>query len=42
MLAFALPISLKLALDTVFPGEKTVGAFSASHIKGAASLAQKL
>jgi ATP-binding cassette, subfamily B, bacterial MsbA len=42
VLAFTLPLSLKLALDTVFPGEKTVGVFSARHITDAASLAQKL
>ena len=41
-LAFTLPLSLKLALDTVFPGETAVGAFSASDIKDAPTLAQKL
>ena len=42
MLAFTLPLSLKLALDTVFPSQKAGGAFSVSDIKDAASLAQKL
>jgi ATP-binding cassette, subfamily B, bacterial MsbA len=42
MLAFTLPLSLKLALDTIFPAEKAAAAFSASDLKDAAGLAQKL
>jgi subfamily B ATP-binding cassette protein MsbA len=42
MLAFTLPLSLKLALDTVFPTEKAAAAFSASDIKDPLGLARKL
>jgi len=42
VLAFTLPLSLKLALDTVFPSEKAGGAFSVGDIRDAAGLAQKL
>jgi subfamily B ATP-binding cassette protein MsbA len=42
VLAFTLPLSLKLALDTVFPIEKAVTAFSISDIKDPLGLARKL
>ena len=42
MLAFTLPLSLKLALDTVFPMEKAAAAFSTSDIKDPLGLARKL
>ncbi|MGO8929901.1 MAG: ABC transporter ATP-binding protein [Limisphaerales bacterium] len=42
MLAFTLPLSLKLALDTVFPTEKAAAAFSSSDIKDPLGLARKL
>jgi ATP-binding cassette, subfamily B, bacterial MsbA len=42
MLAFTLPVSLKLALDTVFPTEKATAAFSASDLTKPAALAEKL
>ncbi len=42
LLAFTLPLSLKLALDTVFPGERSVGAFLTADIKNPLELARKL
>ena len=42
LLAFTLPLSLKLALDTVFPTNKAAAAFSASDLKDAVGLARKL
>jgi len=42
MLAFTLPLSLKLALDTVFPTEKSAGAFLPTDIKDLPGLARKL
>jgi ATP-binding cassette, subfamily B, bacterial MsbA len=42
MLAFTLPVSLKLALDTVFPTEKATVAFSAGDLTKPAALAKKL
>jgi ATP-binding cassette, subfamily B, bacterial MsbA len=42
MLAFTLPLSLKLALDTVFPTEKPAGAFLTTDIKDLPGLARKL
>jgi len=42
LLAFTLPLSLKLALDTVFPTEKKAAAFSASDIKDPVGLARKI
>ena len=42
VLAFTLPLSLKLALDAVFPSDKAVSIFSAADVKDAPSLAQKL
>ncbi len=42
VLAFTLPLSLKLALDTVFPTEKATTAFSISDIKDPLGLARKL
>ena len=42
VLAFTLPLSLKLALDTVFPTEKAAAAFSATDLKDPLGLARKL
>ena len=42
LLAFTLPLSLKLALDTVFPTEKAAAAFSPSDLKDPLGLARKL
>ncbi|MGD0260236.1 MAG: ABC transporter ATP-binding protein [Verrucomicrobiota bacterium] len=42
VLAFTLPLSLKLALDTVFPTEKAAAVFSTSDIKDPLRLARKL
>ncbi len=42
MLAFTLPLSLKLALDTVFPMEKAAASFSAADLKDPLGLARKL
>ena len=42
LLAFTLPLSLKLALDTVFPTEKVAAAFSIGDIKDPKGLARKL
>jgi subfamily B ATP-binding cassette protein MsbA len=42
VLAFTLPLSLKLALDTVFPTEKAATAFSASDLKDPLGLARRL
>ena len=42
MLAFTLPLSLKLALDTVFPTEKAAAAFAATDVKDPLWLAREL
>jgi ABC-type multidrug transport system fused ATPase/permease subunit len=42
LLAFTLPLSLKLALDTVFPTERAAAAFSTSDLKDSLGLARKL